>query len=61
MYEGMRPKEAAGVMEKIERPLAARVLTEMRERQASKILGAMTPATAAELTRLLGQTSEKAS
>jgi hypothetical protein len=61
MYEGMRPKEAAGVLEKLERTLAARVLTEMKERQASKILGTMNPGTAAELSRLLGQTAEKAS
>jgi flagellar motility protein MotE (MotC chaperone) len=51
----MRPKEAAGVLEKLERPLAAEVLGYMRERQAAKILGAMNADTAAELSRLLGQ------
>lgn len=61
MYEGMRPKEAASVLEKLERPLAARVLTEIKERQASKILGAMNPSTAAELSRLLGDVMEKSS
>jgi flagellar motility protein MotE (MotC chaperone) len=55
----MRPKEAAAVLERLERPLAASVLREIRERQASKILGAMTPATAAELTRMLGQQAEE--
>jgi hypothetical protein len=61
MYEGMRPKEAAAVMEKLDRSLAALVLTEIRERQAAKILGAMSPAAAADLTRMVGQAPEKAS
>jgi hypothetical protein len=61
MYEGMRPKEAAAVMEKLDRTLAALVLTEIRERQAAKILGAMSPAAAADLTRMVGQAPEKAS
>jgi flagellar motility protein MotE (MotC chaperone) len=51
----MRAKEAASVIEKLERPLAARVLSEIKDRQAAKILGAMNPAAAADLTRLLGQ------
>jgi flagellar motility protein MotE (MotC chaperone) len=55
----MRPKEAAAVIEKLERPLAVRILTEVRERQAAKILGAMNAAAAAELTRLLGQPSSR--
>ena len=55
LYEGMRPKEAATVLEKLDRPLAAGVLSEIKDRQAAKILGAMVPSTAAELTRLLGQ------
>lgn len=57
MYEGMRPKEAASIMEKLERPFAVQVLSEIRDRQAAKILGAMNPATAAELARLFGQSS----
>ncbi|HSB73583.1 MAG TPA: hypothetical protein VLT62_30010 [Candidatus Methylomirabilis sp.] len=57
LYEGMRPKEAATVLEKLDRPLAAGVLSEIKDRQAAKILGAMSPGTAAELTRLLGQTA----
>jgi hypothetical protein len=60
VYEGMRPKEAAAVLEKLDRPLAAQVLAEIRDRQTSKILGAMNPATAAELTRLFGQPAERA-
>jgi hypothetical protein len=59
MYEGMRPKEAAGVLEKLERPFAAQVLAEINHRQAAKILAAMTPTAAAELTRLLGQPGGK--
>ncbi len=58
MYEGMRPREAASVIEKLERSLAVRVLSEVKDRQAAKILGAMNPGTAAELTRLLGQASD---
>jgi len=58
MYEGMRPREAASVLEKLERSLAVRVLSEVRDRQAAKILGAMSPATAAELTQLLDRTLE---
>jgi flagellar motility protein MotE (MotC chaperone) len=59
MYEGMRAKEAAGVLEKLERPFAAQVLAEISPRHAAKILAAMTPAAAAELTRLLGQPGGK--
>jgi hypothetical protein len=59
VYEGMRPKEAAAVLEKLDRALAAQVLAEIRDRQTSKILGAMNPAVAAELTRLLGQPAER--
>jgi hypothetical protein len=59
MYEGMRAKEAAGVLEKLERPFAAQVLAEINPRHAAKILAAMTPAAAAELTRLLGQPGGK--
>jgi flagellar motility protein MotE (MotC chaperone) len=53
VYEGMRPKEAASVLEKLDRPFAARILAEIRERQAARILGNMNPAAAAELSRLL--------
>jgi len=53
LYEGMRPKEAADVLQRLEPPLAAALLARMRERQAAKVLGAMSPAAAAELTRLL--------
>lgn len=59
VYEGMRPKEAASVIERLDRPLAVRVLSEMKDRQAAKVLGAMNPSTAAELTRMLGQGSER--
>jgi hypothetical protein len=59
MYEGMRPKEAAGVLEKLGRPFAAQVLAEINPRQAAKILAAMNPTAAAELTRLLGQPGGK--
>ncbi len=55
LYEGMRPKEAATVLEKLDRSLAAGVLSEIKDRQAAKILGAMSPGVAAELTRFLGQ------
>jgi hypothetical protein len=55
MYEGMRPKEAAIVLEKLDRPLAAGVLLEIKDRQAAKILGVMSPGTAAELSRMLSQ------
>jgi len=54
VYEGMRPKEAASVLEKLDRPFAAKILAEIRERQAARILGNMNPAAAAELSRLLG-------
>ena len=59
IYEGMRPKEAAAVLEKIERPLATQVLQGIKERQAAKILAAMNPGVAAELTHLLGPTGER--
>jgi flagellar motility protein MotE (MotC chaperone) len=56
----MRPKEAASVLEKLDRPFAARILADIRERQAARILGSMNPAAAAELSRLLGQPTEGA-
>jgi hypothetical protein len=61
VYESMRPKEAAAVLEKLDRPMAAQVLAEIRARQLSKILGAMNPAAAADVTRLLAQTAERRS
>lgn len=59
VYESMKPKEAAAVLEKLERPMAAQLLREIRDKQASKILAAMTPATAAELSRHLAQPIER--
>jgi flagellar motility protein MotE (MotC chaperone) len=55
LYEGMRAKEAAAVLERLERPLAMRILSLLSERQAGKILSAMNPSAAAEVSRLLGQ------
>jgi hypothetical protein len=60
MYEGMRPKEAAGVLEKLDRGLAAEMLGEINHRHAAKILAAMQPAAAAELTNQLRRADGKA-
>jgi hypothetical protein len=53
VYEGMRPKEAAAVLEQLDRPLAAAILGYVNERQAAKILGALPPKAAAEVMGLL--------
>jgi len=59
MYEGMRPKEAAGVLEKLDRELAAQMLAEINHRHAAKILAAMNPTAAAELTNQLRRSDGK--
>ena len=51
LYTGMRPRDAASIVEKLEPSLATHILTRIPDRQAAKILGAMDPDIAARLTR----------
>jgi len=55
LYEGMKPKEAATVMTKLDPDLSTTILLGMRERQAGRILGLMPVDTAAELTRRISK------
>jgi flagellar motility protein MotE (MotC chaperone) len=51
LYTGMRPREAASIVEKLEPSLAAQILVRLPDRQAARILGSMDPEIAARLTR----------
>jgi flagellar motility protein MotE (MotC chaperone) len=59
LYEAMKPKEAAIVLEKMDRGLALEILAAMKDGKASKILGAIQPGTAADLTKRLGPPLEE--
>lgn len=53
MYEGMAPEDAAGVLDNMPDPTVARVLLQMRSRQAAQIMGSMNRDKAAEVSKLL--------
>lgn len=55
LYEGMRPKEAATVLSRLDPELTAEILLGMRERQAAKILAQLPPQRAADLTARLAR------
>jgi len=55
IYEEMRPEEAAPIMEKLDDDLVISILSQMDERQAGKILGAMEPTRATELSQKIGK------
>ena len=57
VYERMRPKDAASIVEQLEIPLAVEILSQMPDRQAARILGAMTPERAARITAKLAERS----
>jgi flagellar motility protein MotE (MotC chaperone) len=50
-YQAMKPKNAAALLEKLPAELAADVLGKMKSRQAGKILDAMQPARAVQISR----------
>ncbi len=51
IYEGMRPEEASAILEQIDHEFVARLIYEMEESKASRILGAMDSTAAAEIMR----------
>ena len=55
MFEKMRGKEAAAILEEADREVAVEVLRRMREKQAGEALSAMTPDVAAELAEIISQ------
>lgn len=56
VYEGMRPRDAAAILDELEMPILLQVLDRMREAKAAPLLAAMRPerarAATAELSRL---------
>jgi flagellar motility protein MotE (MotC chaperone) len=50
IYETMKPREAAAVLEALEMDVALDVLTNMKENKTAPILAAMTPQKASEIT-----------
>lgn len=50
IYETMKPKDAAAILEKLEMPVLLGIVDAMKERRSSAILAAMTPARAREVT-----------
>ncbi|MFH0925102.1 MAG: hypothetical protein V1872_05630 [bacterium] len=53
LYESVKAKEAANIIEKLEDKLAVEILSRMSQRKAGKIFDKMSPARAAELTMLI--------
>jgi flagellar motility protein MotE (MotC chaperone) len=53
MYEGMPPEEAASILESLPDPVVARLLIQMRNRQAAQIMGSLRADKAAEVSKLL--------
>jgi hypothetical protein len=58
VYERMRPKDAAPIVEQLEISLAVEILSRMPDRQAARILGAMAPERAARITAKLAERSQ---
>jgi hypothetical protein len=50
LYEGMKPAQAAAVLEQLDPELSTRILLGMRARQAAKVLASLSPKRAADLT-----------
>ena len=55
MFEKMRGKKAAAILEEADREIAVEVLRRMREKQAGEALSAMKPDVAAELAEIISQ------
>jgi flagellar motility protein MotE (MotC chaperone) len=55
MFEKMRGKKAAAILEQTERDVAVEVLRRMRDKQAGETLSQMKPDTAAELAEIISQ------
>jgi flagellar motility protein MotE (MotC chaperone) len=50
IYESMKPKDAAAILEKLELPLLLSIVDAMKEKKTSAILAAMTPDRARQVT-----------
>ena len=59
LYEGMRPKEAATVLARLDPELLTTILVTMRERQASKILGLLPAQKAADVTARIARSTPR--
>lgn len=55
MFESMRGKQAAGVLEKTEPDIALEVLERMKKDQAGKVLAAMDPTIAGQFASVIGE------
>lgn len=55
LYEGMRPRDAAGIFDELEMPVLVQVVDRMREAKAAPILAAMRPDRARTLTTELAR------
>jgi flagellar motility protein MotE (MotC chaperone) len=55
MFEKMRGKKAAAILEQADREVAVAVLRRMRNKQAGEAMAAMNPDTAAELAEIISQ------
>lgn len=59
LYEGMKPKEAATVLAQLDPELLTTILVNMRERQASKILGLLPTQKAADVSTRIARTKSR--
>ncbi len=57
LYEGMKPAQAAAVLEQLDPELSTRILLGMRARHAAKVLASLSPKRAADLTTRMSRTS----
>ena len=55
MFNKMREKQAAGIFEELQKPIAVAVLRKMDRARAAKALAKMKPTTAAELAELISE------
>jgi flagellar motility protein MotE (MotC chaperone) len=55
IYETMKPKDAAAILEDLEMPILLSIVEEMKERKSASILAAMGPARAREVTTELAR------
>jgi flagellar motility protein MotE (MotC chaperone) len=55
LYEGMRPREAAAILDELDMAVLVQILGRMGERKAAPLLGAMRPERARQLTAELAR------
>lgn len=55
MYETMAPEDAASRIERIEEPLALKILSRIKEKKAAQIISSMSPAKAARFSEKLAK------